>query len=236
MLTGEQEDLAPAAASGQNGRNAFLLLLLVGMIAGGLYYAYTQSQEKALRNETVQLLTAQVTQFPAAVRAGVARLVAEDVPLHRIDFAPESTGPRAVFYKSGGGVRYQHPPTGLLEDGGRWRFKTVTAAGEGWFIAGAGSDEPAGKDVFAYLSGIPVGLCERINVMLGLPALPKVESVAVDFAKPGDADDRAGLNPWTFAAHGKPVDAEGRGGSPAAACVRNGESGPYVYYHLLAAQ
>lgn len=195
MLTGEQEDLASAGASGQNSRSTFLLLLLIAMIAGGIYYAYSQSQERALRDETVQLLTAQVTQFPAAVRAGVARLMAEGVPLHKIDFGAEATGPRAVFHKKGGAVRYQHPPAGLLEDGGRWRFKTVNAVGEGWFIAGAGSDEPAGKDAFAYLSGVPIGLCERINRMLGLPALPKVESVAVDFANPGEASDRAGLNP-----------------------------------------
>lgn len=236
MLTDAQDDDKPAGPAGQNNRTALLLLLMIAMAVGGLYYAYTQTQDKALRNESAQILTAQVMQFPATVRTGVARLQADGVPLYKINFSPQATGDHAVFHKNGGAVRYQTPPEGLLEDGGRWLFKSVTADGEGWFIAGLGSDEAAGKDVFAYLSGVPLGLCERLNRNLGLAPLPRVESVAVDFARPGEKDDRAGLNPWTFSAHGKPVDAEGNSGSPAAACVRNGTEGAYVYYHLLASQ
>ncbi|MDP2205705.1 MAG: hypothetical protein Q8K65_05305 [Alphaproteobacteria bacterium] len=236
MLTGEQDDVKPAGAAGQNSRTGLLLLLMIVMISGGLYYAYNQMHDKALRNESAQILTAQIMQFPATVSTGVARLQSEGVPLHKIDFSAQGTGNYAVFHKKGGAVRYQAPPAGLLEGGGRWLFKAVTEKGEGWFIAGLGSDDAAGKDVFAYLSGVPLAVCERLNRHLGLAPLPRVESIAVDFARPGDKDDRAGLNPWTFSAHGKPIDAEGQSGSPSAACVRNGADGEYVYYHLLAAQ
>ncbi|MFN7114519.1 MAG: hypothetical protein ACK4PK_09225 [Alphaproteobacteria bacterium] len=236
MLTDDLDDVKPAGAARQNNRTTLLVLLMAAMITGGLYYAYQQTRDTALRNESAQIVTAQIMQFPATVRAGVARLQNDGVALSKIDFSPQGIGEHAVFHKRGGGVRYQTPPAGLLEGGGRWMFKTVTAQGEGWFIAGLGSDDAAGKDVFAYLSGVPLALCERLNRNLGLPPLPRVESVAVDFATPADKDARAGLNPWTFSAHGKPIDAEGQSSSPSAACVRNGAEGDYVYYHLLAAQ
>lgn len=236
MLTTEQDDSKDIAARTAAGRSTLLVILMLAMVAGTLYYAYFQSRQKALQNENVQILIAQIMQFPATVRTGVARMRENGVPLHRIDFSAEATGDRAVFHKKGGAVRYQMPPAGLLQDGERWRFKSVTAAGEGWFIAGLGSDEADGKDVFAYLAGLSPGLCEQINRYLGLPSVPRTESIAVDFARPGDKDDRAGLNSWTFSAHGKPADAEGRSASPSAACVRNGADGSYVYYHLLAAQ
>lgn len=214
----------------------FILLLMFLTICAAVYYGLGQAQRRAVDEETVQMQVAQVLQFPAVARAGVTRLQAAGVPLHRIDFGTDATGSRALFHKKGGGVRYQVPPRGLAEEGARWRFKSVTEAGEGWFIAGIGSDGKNGKDVFAYLAGLPRSGCERINRALGLPGLPKIEAVAVDLATAGTADSTAGLNPWTFAAHGLPQDDSGRDVSPHAACVQNGTGGIYVFYYVLAAQ
>ncbi len=221
----------------QMDRQSVLCLLLILLLAAGLYYALTQTREKNIRLERAELITAQITQFPAVARAGVARLVKSGVPVYRIDFSPEAKGPRALFSAQGGGVRYQLPPAGLIEDKAYWRFKTVTDDNEGWFIAGLGQDTAEGKDVFAYLAGLPLSLCERVNRAHGLPAAPKSEAVTIDLATPAGPDVAAGLNAWTFAAHGKPVDAAGGiGQTPTAACVRNGETGNYIYYYLLAAQ
>lgn len=229
----EKEIAKPAAGKTLGGR--FLLLVFL-LIAAALIYVYTQAQVKAGQREKVQELTAQITQFPAVVRTGVARMQARGIALDDINFNPDAQGTRAVFHKKGGAVRYQLPPSGVLADGSKWVFKTVNAKGEGWFIAGAGNDDHTGKDVIAALSGLSLGLCERINHTLGLPARPKVESVTIDFTKAGGAEDYAGLNPWTFAVHAQPTGPDGTNTSPPAACVRNGEAGAYVYYHLLAAQ
>ncbi|MBW7911709.1 MAG: hypothetical protein H3C49_10635 [Alphaproteobacteria bacterium] len=235
MLNAPQDGIADDTGASQPSATAFLVLLMVVMVAGGLYFFYDRLQTRALAEENSRLVVTQVMQFPAVVRSGMARLQADGVPLDKIDFSPESKGERAVFHGKGGGVRYQMPPEGLLQDG-RWRFKTVTAAGEGWFIAGIGSDEAGGKDVFAYLQGLPREFCERLNQSLGLPAMPKVESVMIDLATAGAADGTAGLNAWTFAANSRPVGADGKTPTPPAACVKNGNEGMYIFYHLLAAQ
>ena len=228
----------PEKSAAQMDRQSVFCLLLILLLAGGVYYAYAQTQQKNIRNERAEMITAKVTQFPAVVRTGVARLRQEGIPLHRIDFSPDAKGERAVFGVHGGGVRYQMPPDGLFEDKAHWRFKSVTDDNEGWFIAGLGRDTAEGKDVFAYLTGLPLGLCERINRLYGLPAAPKNEAMTIDLATPAGPDVTAGLNPWTFAAHGKPVaaDAGGNAQTPTAACVRNGDTGDYIYYYLLAAQ
>jgi len=236
MPTGQHDNAVDDIGSSQPTATAFLTLLMFAMIAGGFYFFYDRSQTQAVQEENRMLVVTQVTQFPAVVRAGVMRLQAAGVPLAKIDFSPDSKGERAVFHSKGGAVRYQMPPQGLLPDQGRWRFKTVTPAGEGWFIAGLGSDEEAGKDVFAYLQGLPREFCEMVNRTLGLPAAPKVESVAVDLATPGPVNGTAGLNAWTFAAHGRPAGTDGESSTPSAACVRNGDDGAYVFYHVLAAQ
>lgn len=230
--------VTPQKSAAQMDRQSVLCLLLIMLTAAGLYYAYAQSREKTMLNERAELITAQVMQFPAAVRAGVVRLRAMGVPLHRIDFSPDARSNRAVFSPQGGAVRYQRPPERLLEADVQWNFKGVSEGNEGWFIAGLGHDTAEGKDVFAYLAGLPLRLCERINLAHGLPAVPKTESMPIDLVTPAGGEVMAGLNPWTFAAHGKPVDtASGDSGvAPSAACVRNGPDGDYIYYHLLAAQ
>lgn len=238
MLPQDQSQIAPPQkTAAQMDRQSLLCLVLAVLVLGGLYYAYNKTHTRSIVNERAELITAQVTQFPAAVRAGVVRLQAEGVPLHRISFSPDGHGARAVFSPTGGAVRYQRPPEGLLNANAQWKFKSVTENNEGWFLAGHGQDTAKGKDVFAYLAGVPIGLCERINRSHGLPAAPKVESMPIDLATPADTDIMAGLNPWTFAAHGKPVGGGANvSAAPPAACVRNGPDGDYIYYHLLAAQ
>ncbi|MDY0009354.1 MAG: hypothetical protein RBS08_06590 [Bdellovibrionales bacterium] len=223
----------PAAGKTRGGR--FFLLLFI-LLVSALAYMYMQHSIKVGHRERAEELTAQVMQFPAVVRTGVARMHARGIALDDLNFNPDAQGMRAVFHKKGGAVRYQLPPPGILTDGGKWMFKTVNAKGEGWFIAGAGRDDHTGKDVIAALSGLPLGLCERINHALGLAPRPKVESVTVDLSRPAGAEDYAGLNAWTFAVHAQPVGPDGANTSPSAACIRNGEAGAYVYYHLLAAQ
>lgn len=232
------DDISPDKPAAPRDKYSLFLLLLIAAVVGGLYYTLLQARAKTQENERTEVLVAQLTQFPAVVRAAVVRMQANGVPLHDIDFSEDAKGRRAVFNAKGGGVKYRRPPTDMFAEGSYWQFKTVNAEGEGWFIAGAGRDTADGKDVFAYLSAVPQRLCQRINRSLGLGTVPKVEAVAIDLGTPGAADAFAGLNPWTFAAHGRPVEGEETPVKtpPIAACVRNGSTGDYIFYYTLAAQ
>jgi hypothetical protein len=211
--------------------HALLLVLVAVVLFGGLSYVVSQSGKKASEEEKVLMAAAQVTQFPAAIRTAVARLVAGGVQLQDIDFNEQGTLPTSIFYSGGGAIAYQKPPADL-GTAANWRFKSVEADNTGWFVGGIGSDGPEGKDVFAYLVNIPVVLCQEINRALGLPAEPLIEPSEVNLAEPATPDAEAGNNVWTFSAHSR----DNRMETPPAACVRNGGEGPLVYYHVLAAQ
>jgi len=217
-------------AAGQRGHALWLVLIAV-VLFGALSYVVSRSDKIAVEEEKLLLASAQVTQFPAAIRTAMARLAAAGVALEDMDFSEMGTAKHSIFYSGGGGVAYQKPPY-LIGSQTEWRFKTKSRDNTGWFIAGIGNDGPDGKDVFAYITGVSVALCEELNRNTGLPATPLVERVAVDLSRPGGAAARAGENAWTFSAHAQ----EGRGETPPAACVRNGIEGELVYYHVLAPQ
>jgi len=221
---------AAGAAAGQRGHALWLVLIAV-VLFGALSYVISRSDKIALEEEKLLMASAQVTQFPAAIRTAMARLAAAGVALEDMDFSEMGTSPQSIFYSGGGGVAYQKPPY-LIGSQTEWRFKTKSHDDTGWFIAGVGSDGAAGKDVFAYISGVSVALCEELNRNTGLPAEPMVERVAVNLAVPGGAAAKAGYNAWTFSAHAQ----ERRGETPPAACVRNGIDGELVYYHVLMPQ
>lgn len=214
----------------QKGQAIWLVLIAVALF-GIISYVVSHSDKRAVEDEKLMMAAAQVTQFPAAIRTALARLVAAGVALEDVDFSEMGTTNRSVFYSAGGGVAYQKPPY-LVGSQNEWRFKTKTRDGKGWFIAGIGSDHAGGKDIFAYMVDVPIVLCEELNTSIGLPPQPRIEPAEVNLAVPGDAEAKAGHNAWTFSAHAQEKKTE----TPPAACVRNGVEGPLVYYHVLAAQ
>ncbi len=230
MIPFAKKDAAEAAHAGQRGHALWLILIAV-VLFGALSYVLSRSGERAVEEEKLLMASAKVTQFPAAIRTAMARLVAAGIALEDMDFSEMGTSPRSIFYSGGGGVAYQKPPY-LIGSQTEWRFKTKSRDNTGWFIAGVGTDGPEGKDIFAYISGVSVALCEELNRNTGLAAAPKVEAAAVNLAVPGDANAKAGHNAWTFSAHAQ----ERRAETPPAACVRNGLDGELVYYHVLVPQ
>ena len=216
--------------AGQKGHALWLVLIAV-MLFAGLAYVVSRSDKMAAEEEKLLMAAAQVTQFPAAIRTAMARLSAAGVSPADMDFSELGTTGRSIFYSGGGGVAYQKPPY-LIGSQNEWRFKTKSRNNTGWFIAGIGTDGAEGKDVFAYITGVPIALCEELNRSIGLAPQPKIEASAVNLAVPGAASAAAGHNAWTFSAHAQ----ERRAETPQAACVRNGLDGELVYYHVLAAQ
>lgn len=229
-MSAAEKTAVRASRVGQSGHALWLVLIAV-MLFGALSYVISRSDKMAAEEEKLLMASAQVTQFPAAIRTAMARLAAAGVALEDMDFNEMGTSPQSIFYSGGGGVAYQKPPY-LIGSQTEWRFKTKSRDNTGWFIAGIGTDGAEGKDIFAYISGVSVALCEELNRNTGLSAEPKVERVAVNLAIPGDAAAKAGYNAWTFSAHAQ----ERRAETPPAACVRNGIDGELVYYHVLAPQ
>jgi hypothetical protein len=224
----KQTDFDPHA--GQRGHALWLVLIAV-MLFAALAYVISRSDKMAADEEKLLMASAQVMQFPAAIRTAMARLAAADIAFEDMDFSELGTSHRSIFYSGGGGVAYQKPPY-LVGSQNEWRFKTKSRDNTGWFIAGIGTDGADGKDIFAYITDVPVALCEELNRSIGLSPEPKIEAAAVNLAVPGDAAATAGYNAWTFSAHAR----ERRSETPPAACVRNGMDGELVYYHVLAAQ
>lgn len=223
--------------------NVLLLPLLALILFGAICYALiiptgetTMDQEKDLTS------AAQITQYPAMLRTTVRRMMTQGIAPQDLDFSPTATATNGVFSAQGG----QAPVARAGEVAGsksRWHFKTapVDDLGNktGWFIAGIGSDGSAGKDVFAYLDGLSLPVCTQILRALGLPEEPLVEKVTIDFSGDHEGTPRqtggAAGNDTTRNADEKYVlSAWAAAKSPQSyACVRNGQTGSYLYYHVI---
>lgn len=219
----------------QKGNALFLILIAVALFAA-LSYAITQSGKGSgtIDKEQSLIKAAQITQFPATVRSAVNRLVLTGTAITSIDFAVNavSSNSDAVFSASGGGVIVQTPPiTGGTAS--YWGFASTDGT-NGYHIAGIGTDTAgSGQDVFAYLDGISLSICQAINKGLGLSSTPSQETVAVvlttdpitHLATAGGAGDGTAARANVFyARHASPQSF---------ACNENTTGGNYVYYHTL---
>lgn len=223
--------------------NAFILVALACIFFGALCYMVINAGNSGGAAQEKDLMSAaQITQYPAALRTHVRRMMANGVAANDITFAPQDVTPSGVFSPAGGGAFLQDPPAGI---GGasQWRFKSAPASDtegvRGWYVAGVGSDGLRGKDIFAYLEHLSLEVCAQILRGLALPEEPLIEPETIDFS---GADE--GTQNQTGGAAGD-VTLAGAAGKysfnawdaketpQSYACVQNGEDGSYVYYHVL---
>lgn len=214
----------------ERGNALFLILIAVALFAA-LSYAVTQSGRGggSVDKEQSLILASQVTQFPAAVRTGVTRMIITGTSVGTLDFAGTLTGADTsddIFDSAGGGVILQAPPANAQTAASAWIYMPATGAADGWYVLTIGTDtEDTGREVIAAMDDATLSICQQINRGLGLTAAPAVEATAVDMAVAGAAAGAAD-NAWTFtSAPAQPF-----------ACVRNGAAGAYVYYHTLVEQ
>lgn len=220
----------------ESGNALFLILIAVALFAA-LSYAVTQSGRGGgtIDKEQGLISASQITQYPAAIRTGVTRMVITGTQVSALNF--DTTSGTGVFAADGGGVVEQDPPANI-GTATAWAFKSAPATATGWFISGVGTDVATGKDVFAYLNGVTLNICSQILRGLGLSPTPLVEATAVDFTGTNDGlstqtgggtnANTAGNNAYSFDAHNADPQAF--------ACVRNGAAGNYVYFHALVEQ
>ncbi len=229
----------------ESGNVLFLILIAVALFAA-LSYAVTQSTRTgggSGDNETALISSAQLTQYPASIRTSVVRMIIGGTDVTNLEFnSPSQFGTlvnpaNGVFHPSGGGATYANAPGNMMATGsqGAWVFNgenQIDLLG----TTDAGGPITSTADIIAFLPGITLTLCQRINTELGLAATPVV-SGGLDITT--DMIDGAGITagggtigdpaPATDAA----LDGQPFGCLQHDADLDGDGTNDYVYYHVL---
>ena len=228
----------------QSGNALFLILIAVVLFAA-LTYAITQSNRgsgNSAAREGNTVSASSVTQFPAAMRTGITRILMRGNAVTDLNYTlPGETTTAAaefqVFNVNGGGVTFTEPDaqsvTALAVGGssaaatilgGRWVFKSTGSSVEN---IGTAAD-----DHIAVLTNVKTGVCQQIMTQLynvapgtALPAGTVTEGNLL--AGRAAATGLANTNPLVLTAAG------GFGGR-AFGCYVNGAVN--FYYHVLVEQ
>lgn len=233
----------------QKGNVLFLILIAVALFAA-LSYAVTQSSRSGgdSGRETTILNSAQLSQYPNALRTALLRQVIDGTTITAVrfnkpaSFSDLTSNRLGVFHPEGGGAVYQDASADFMADGieGEWFFNME------FEVTNIGITNPAslnGNDLIAFLPGVTVDVCQRINLEAGITntitAAPPV-SADLSGGSAGDYD----INMITFttdytlpstaieldSAAGDLLDGHPFG------CFQNGGSAPdneYVFFQVL---
>ncbi len=158
----------------ERGNVLFLILIAVALFAA-LSYVVTQSTRSgggSTEREKNILSSAQMTQYPTALRTALIRLVLGGVSIESVrfdapgtgGFAPAQSASVLIFHPDGGGATYQQAPGDLIANAALapWNFNAefeVPAIG----VGGAG-----GNDIIAFLRNVTTGVCRQVNEELGI--------------------------------------------------------------------
>lgn len=231
---------------GESGNVLFLILIAVALFAA-LSYAVTQSTRSSgnSQGEVELISSAQITQFPAGIRTSIVRMVISGIDGSELLFNVSSDfgnlsgyaeEQRAVFHPRGGGATYQRAPNDIIVESdaedGEWHFNS------NFEIAQIGLSGSGGAELIAFLPGLSVGVCRRINRELGIggaAGTPPVysglsESVYEQTIALGALTQAT--TQTTFqdtASETFPPDLNGR----PFGCFQNTTDDEYVYYHVL---
>jgi hypothetical protein len=212
----------------EKGNVLFLILIAVALFAA-LSYAVTSSSRSGGGNandETSLVKSAQITQYPSAVRTSIIRMmVSRGIDATELEFnAPsdfsDCTGASdptpsytyCVFHPEGGGASLATMSTDVMAGSaaGRWYF---SANYEIQDIGTSEATDPAGNDIIAFLPGISNGVCARINEELGVTGdttsatdwdvTPDAQQMTDGYSIPNETDvigdaDTAGLAGQAF--------------------------------------
>jgi len=177
----------------ESGNVLFLILIAVALFAA-LSYAVTQSTRSgggSTERETALLNSATLTQYPTALRTAVVRLVLSGTAADGVSFdAPTDAsfgGGSAsiqVFHPTGGAAVFQEPPAEAIADNtlGNWSYNA------NFEIPGIGQTGAGGNELIAFLPGVSVGICRRLNEELGVPSNDSTDTGIPDFEVTTDTD------------------------------------------------
>lgn len=158
----------------ESGNVLFLILIAVALFAA-LSYAVTQSTRSGsgtTERETILLNSAGLTQYPTTLRTAVVRMILAGYDIGEIGFmAPGGAGfsgasaRNQVFHPTGGGAVFQEAPAEVMSANmaPTWYYNG------NFEITGIGQDGTGGNDLIAFLPGVTIGVCRRLNEELGIP-------------------------------------------------------------------
>jgi len=230
---------------GQRGNVLFLILIAVVLFAA-LSYAVTQSSRTGggdAGRETNLISSAAVTQYPAAIKTAIVRMVINGTTYEQLKFNPPSAfsalvGPpdkttQGVFHPNGGAAVYQFASSDVMDSGapGRWYFNPRFEVTD---IGTSSSGSPDGNEFIAFLPGIKAAVCDKLNEESnGVTTVPTASAIAstvveYDFTD-ADSDTIPNENAQVI---GASAGTTGLAGQPAG-CFK-GSDNVYVYYQVLA--
>ena len=226
----------------QKGNVLFLILIAVALFAA-LSYAVTQSSRSGgdAGRETNILNSAQLTQYPNQIRTAILRLVIDGRSMTSLEFNDPSdfeTPANSVFHPEGGGAVYQEAPSDMMDDGnpGVWSYNLEFEVPE---IGITDAASLAGNDLIAFLPGIRLEVCQRLNHQGGVTAAVSDAPPVIGSDLSGTSAGDYGVNmddAYSVPSTGIALDnsAEDFTGKPFG-CFENGTAGDgtYVYYHVL---
>ena len=218
------------------GGNALFLILIAVVLFAALTYAITQSNRgsgNSSAREGNAVGASSVTQFPAAVRTGVTRILMRGFAVNEVlysrpvDTAAYATTPQQqVFHPDGGGVTFTPPDDQAVTSSAAATW--VINSNAGTTVEGVGT---AAADHVMFLTDVKGGVCQQImNQLYGqgaaIPAVSQTRTAIVGTyaAATGTA---SGTGIALTAANGQGVAGRAFGCFTTAAPVTN------TYYHVL---
>lgn len=190
----------PKEASGEKGNVLFLILIAVVLFAA-LSYAVTQSSRTGggdAGKETNLISSAEISQYPAAVKTAIVRMIIDGVTYEELKFNPPSafgalvTTSQGVFHPDGGAAAYTQASAGIMTSNspGTWYFNPNFEVKN---IGTSTATDPDGNEFIAFLPGIKQAICKKVNEEVGIgttiPATSGIASTDVDeLYDDGDSD------------------------------------------------
>ena len=234
----------------ERGNVLFLILIAVALFAA-LSYAVTQSTRSgggSADREQALLSGASMTQYPAALRTSLIRMILGGITPAQLEFNPPSDfgaltdTTQGVFHPDGGGAVYQRGSADLMAGNvqGTWFFNAE------YIVPDIGINTAVtGNDVIAFLPNVSQSVCESINAELAIDTtdciLATSSSVPTLLTASATADVTAidMRNGYTFPATPETLEGNDSGGTCAAfagqpaGCFFDVDDSQYVFYSVL---
>jgi len=163
----------------ERGNVLFLILIAVALFAA-LSYAVTQSTRSGggdASRETNLVNAAGVTQYPAAIKTAITRMVVSNgtdpdsllfnPPSSFTAFTTTYPATNGVFHPTGGGATFVDAPASVMQSNapGTWYFNGENQVTN---IGTSGTLSASTADVIAFLPGVKKAVCDSIHGKLGM--------------------------------------------------------------------
>ena len=230
-----------STSQAERGNVLFLILIAVVLFAA-LSYAVTQSSRTGggdAGRETNLISSAEITQYPAAVKTAMVRMIINGVSYEELKFNPPSAFAglgsdlaQGVFHPSGGGAAYNQASASAMDSDtpGTWYFN---ASYEVEDIGTSSAASPDGNDFVAFLPGVKKAVCDKLNEESnGIGTIPVASAIAstdVDILYDDTASDT--IPNESAQVIGVSAGTTGLSGQPQG-CFEASDS-VYVYYQVI---